>query len=1264
MTARRRRFRIALVASVCAALLTGGLPSAWASASDDSAPIADLGTFGLGGGLDAVVDPADGSVRFGISAGGLALTWNSREVGVDRFGFGGGWSLGLARVETRGGVRVFPASGGVFEMDATHPSGLLGYPLADVAFRRAEAGAALEGRDGGPAVRYAYVLHELGGTRTYFTDAGDPVVHVAADGARTDWRWVDGFDHHLGAVVNADGLVTELDWSDPSEVVVRPGANVTAAPEGSGAGGVWRVRLDGGRLDRVRDPVGRETHIGYERAGLASRVVTASGAITVLTWHPTTDGVPRVAEVRTHDATGREYLSREWWAVGGVAPSGWPAVGDGAGPAEYSTVLTDGETRVVSTFGAQRAMTVRAVDVVSPSGQLRVHEQSFELPETGPATPLVARKPTGVTVTSRDAGGGARSVHESYVYDDLGRIVQRSAADGTVTGWEYDSVVPEGALLPVGLPVRETTTAPDGLVASSRSELNAERTAPIVVEATRGTGDAEQVTARTALTYEGAVVTEQRVYPGGDPAAVPVVTTRTRDVDLDAGTVTVEETAAAGTDAEMTVSSVASLVHGGALVDRNAVGGTSSTSYDAAGRPVGVQDAAGRVMTIVYRFDAVRGVDAVATTAPSGVTVTEERDLLGRVVRTYDNVTPAGVIADDHIRVIETRAYPSGGVEEVTDAWGATTRTEHDVFGRPVRIALPNGLVQAVAHDDVAGTVTTGASPTGSLADAEQTITRRFDAAGRVTATIDVSGARTTFAYDATGLLIRGADGSSYVWDAANRQAAQITADGARIETAYWADGTRKQLAGPSGRTTFFWDGDTLLTEQHSSVHEGRGSASYLLGLNRHARSVERADGTSETAHFGNDRHGNVTELTDASGQVTARSAYTDYGVPILSSGTEGASGAAAAVGDLERNPFGYAGEYTHGDGSQFLRVRTYQPGSMAFSSRDTEPLHTVYGYADANPIMLVDPSGRDAELDWWAVGLAAYSVVAAGIGVLALLTGGASLGAFGVVGAVFGAADAAFAGYEAWAVWNDTPFMPSDVAVGVSATLALIGTVFGVGGVVKRALPDRWMRAFGTDAEVDALKVNAQDKAKREHFGRTAKEHVGKINVVSQGGELVSEPSDTSPIGSVVNQLRWSPARPVTLESRIWDLRTNIFGGRTQQGDARKTVLKDLEAAEQAVARARRTITTYLDRLAIARGSYQRWSSDFVDMHAFRLNYDLDRTRVHIADAVASLKNARASTVLPHAVGPQRPTPAFTLDQLIGELNYVDTVLKKLPRY
>jgi YD repeat-containing protein len=329
------------------------------------------------------------------------------------------------------------------------------------------------------------------------------------------------------------------------------------------------------------------------------------------------------------------------------------------------------------------------------------------------------------------------------VSDRAGRPVERTASDGTVSRIEYDRQIPAGARLPIGLPTLEIVTTPDGLVCETSHTLNDERTAVVASETRSGAPDALTLTGRTEQQVRAdGFVTEQRTYPGGDVQAAPVVVTRSEHTDPTLGTSTVTETrpaprGAVGMDgpiATTTTVSTTSLLHGGVIEETDVTGRTSRATHDELGRLVSATDQMGRTVTTVYETTQRDGRNATVVSMPGGVVATEVRDELGRVIRVADNIRD-GVATPGFERVSEIREHPSPGVERVTDAWGATTETTSDAFGRVVRVESPTGLVHVTDYDDVAGTVTTGTTPTGRIADAELITTKRTDEAERTKTT-------------------------------------------------------------------------------------------------------------------------------------------------------------------------------------------------------------------------------------------------------------------------------------------------------------------------------------------------------------------------------------------------------------------------------------------------------------------------------------------------------------------------------------------------
>ena len=999
--AARRPWRArAVSAAVCVGILAGVVESAWAAEPESGAggsPL--LAEVGLGAGVHGAIDERSGAVSLEVAVGGLGLAWDSRAGGANRFGLGSGWQVaGLPFVDLRGGVRVFPTKSAhtAYQADASVPSGLAGYAGDEARFSQI-SGALPARADGVLGERpYAFVFRELGGSATYFDGEGDPIAKVDVHGNRLDWEWARG--HRLRRIVAETGVTTWFDWADPGRV------GVSASAGGAAGRHIATVELSGGRVSGVVDASGARRTFEYADSGLVSRVATPSGAVTALSWQSLTDGTTAVDRIAVVDpVSGEQVAERRWEPVAGAA-SGWPgiattsAVASPSADAAFQTAVTDGFARVVSSYTSGRVMTGQETLVRTPNGERLVQERRFEFPDEA-APSSRSDRPTEMHLTFADTSGRRRTVSESYRFDEFGRLVQRRSPDGTVTSTTYDSRVPDAAdasaepLVPIGLPILVRTEAPDGSVTETRHTLDDAHRAVTATETFTGRAGGELI--RTDRSeFEVATdgfVTAERVFPQGG-AGTPLTTEHAKVVDLAAATVTTTQTVAAGTGLAVTTSVVADLLHGGQVAATDELGRTETTTYDAVGRPIEMTDAAGRTTHIAYRARAADGVNATVTTGPDGVTVTEQHDVLGRIVRVLDNVR-AGVVDDTVARVAEVRSYPTPATVVVTDAWGWSTTTEQDALGRVTRATVSSGLTQITEYDEIAGTRSTGYTMTGDLADAELVTTEHLDLNGRVTATSGMRAdglpvAGTVREYDGLGRQTHAADGTRYVYNAANRPVREITPAGDVIETAYWATGDRARVAigageserGPGSVTEFYWDGATLLNDLRT---EGgaREAASYVIGIAREARTLGDGPGAA-TVYAVHDRHGSTTELTDAAGATSARFAYSDYGAPASSGGpvptdapaepagepaappptTE--TSASAALGEASSFPFRFAGEYTDPTGTQHLSARTYAPDRLSFTTLDTVALQNRYGYANANPITNVDPTGHVAWAD------------------------------------------------------------------------------------------------------------------------------------------------------------------------------------------------------------------------------------------------------------------------------------------------------------
>ena len=169
------------------------------------------GAFALGGGLDGSIDPRTG--RFSVSLPltkidgtgdadlSLSLGWDQARAGLslDRYGFGGGWGLGITFIQTAGTLTVYPADGGAYTIDPGTWSHLHDYPLHDLRYSRMASSV-----DG---IAYQYRLDYLDGRTDYFDANGNLIVRRDRFGnlTRLSWTAFGASRWHLASVTDSDG---------------------------------------------------------------------------------------------------------------------------------------------------------------------------------------------------------------------------------------------------------------------------------------------------------------------------------------------------------------------------------------------------------------------------------------------------------------------------------------------------------------------------------------------------------------------------------------------------------------------------------------------------------------------------------------------------------------------------------------------------------------------------------------------------------------------------------------------------------------------------------------------------------------------------------------------------------------------------------------------------------------------------------------------------------------------------------------------------
>ena len=135
------------------------------------------------------------------------------------------------------------------------------------------------------------------------------------------------------------------------------------------------------------------------------------------------------------------------------------------------------------------------------------------------------------------------------------------------------------------------------------------------------------------------------------------------------------------------------------------------------------------------------------------------------------------------------------------------------------------------------------------------------------------------------------------------------------------------------------WDGTNIVAETDES---GAVTAKYYRGI-----SLISQERSGRVSYYQFNGHGDVTGLTDTSGNVTASYQYDAFGVEINPN-------------QSDPNPFRYCGEYFDNETNNiYLRNRYYSPGNGRFITEDpAKDGGNWYVYCNGDPVNYVDPTG------------------------------------------------------------------------------------------------------------------------------------------------------------------------------------------------------------------------------------------------------------------------------------------------------------------
>ena len=312
-----------------------------------------------------------------------------------------------------------------------------------------------------------------------------------------------------------------------------------------------------------------------------------------------------------------------------------------------------------------------------------------------------------------------------------------------------------------------------------------------------------------------------------------------------------------------------------------------------------------------------------------------------------------------------TRSQPLGATASST-----ITAYGYDAYDRLVSSKVYSGTtatgtpMSSTAYTvDAAGNVT-GQDTTTSAGTTHTAST--ITPGGELT---DRTGAAATQKFDADGNVTTDLAGNAYTYDPDGEQASVTTKAGVTTGYTYWPDHTRRTAATTTGgvghTTTYHYATDGKMADETYAGGGPAVTATYLLAVNREARTLDTAAGAAQdtgpgTGYYLTDAHGSVTAMIDTSGAVTASYAYGDYGQPDGASPALLPTPAADPAGNAAINPFTYDDAYTNpATGTQYLPARSYDPGQGRFLSADAADQFNRYQAFDTNPITDTDPTGQ-----------------------------------------------------------------------------------------------------------------------------------------------------------------------------------------------------------------------------------------------------------------------------------------------------------------
>ena len=608
-------------------------------------------------------------------------------------------------------------------------------------------------------------------------------------------------------------------------------------------------------------------------------------------------------------------------------------------PLERTTLMTyDGMSRKTSMKDANGHTTSYVYD-------LRGHLIETDYPDT------TAKHDTFDARGRRTASKDQMSKTTLYGYDDEGELTSVTDPLGHLTQYGYDA---NGNLTSVIDANNNTTT-----YAYDAANRKTSRTLPLGMTETFANDFSGNILSHTDFRGKTTTYNFDQRYPTGR------LVTKVPDPSLGEPTVTYtyNTTSTRSTMVDASGTTTYGYDQRNRLLTKATPEGTLTYTYDPSGNVASINSSNTNGTSVAYAWDAANQLSTVTDNRLGGMT-TAAYTATGRPVSLAQPNGVNATYAYDSLDRVMSMVWKKGAAPAFASwAYSYSSRgqrlTSTELTGREATYGYDTAsrLTSETITSDPSGATGNGAltysiDPVGNRLSRASTLA----ALGAQSLGYDVNDELTSDTYDANGNTT-GSGGHTFGYDFENRL---VSKDGGAVTVLYDGDGNRVAKTAGGVTTKYLVDdlNPTRYLQVMDEVSAGAVQVRYTFG-NMIVSQTRNPSTAPTTSFYGYDAHGNISFLTDGSGNVTDTYTYDAWGNLIESTGAT-------------PNARLYAGEEFDPDlGLINLRARQYKPSTGRFESVDSffgdllKPrTQNHYLYAHGDPISWIDPSGHVEAVD------------------------------------------------------------------------------------------------------------------------------------------------------------------------------------------------------------------------------------------------------------------------------------------------------------